>query len=78
MLVANYVVHCYKIQYMQPFEFQSVLFNFHDLILLMTAMQCLFFGLLLCMTNNNRIKSTLFLAAFLFSHALIPLHELIM
>lgn len=44
----------------------------------MTAMQCLFFGLLLCITNNHRIKSTFFLAFFLFAHALIPLHELIM
>jgi AraC-like DNA-binding protein len=63
---------------MQPFEFQTVLFNFHDLILLMTAMQCLSFGLLLFVTNNHRIKSTFFLAAFLIAHALIPLHELIM
>ena len=63
---------------MQPFEFQSVLFNFHDLILLMTAMQCLFFGILLFATNTQRLKSTLFLAAFLFAHALIPLNELIM
>ena len=63
---------------MQPFEFQSVLFNFHDLILLMTAMQCLFFGILLFATNTQRLKSTLFLAAFLFAHALIPLNALIM
>ena len=41
-------------------------------------MQCLFFGMLLCVTNNHRIKSTFFLAAFLFAHALILLHELIM
>jgi len=63
---------------MNPFEFQTVLFNFHDVILLMTAMQCLFFGTLLYVTNTNRIKSTLFLAAFLFSHALIPANELMM
>ena len=37
-----------------------------------------FFGLLVFVTNNHRIKSTFFLAAFLFAHALIPLHELIM
>jgi AraC-like DNA-binding protein len=63
---------------MQPFEFQSVLFNFHDLILLMTAMQCLLFGILISVTNTYRLKSTFFLAAFLFSHALIPINELMM
>jgi AraC-like DNA-binding protein len=62
----------------KPFEFQSVLFNFHDVILIMTAMQCLFFGVLLYVTNTLRIKSTLFLAAFLFAHALIPANELMM
>ncbi|MGL1958262.1 MAG: helix-turn-helix domain-containing protein [Colwellia sp.] len=63
---------------MKPFEFQTVLFNFHDVILLMTTMQCLFFGALLYVTNTNRIKSTLFLTAFLFAHALIPANELMM
>lgn len=63
---------------MKPFEFQSVLFNFHDVILLMTFMQCLFFAALLYVTNTNSKKSTLFLAAFLVAHALIPLNELIM
>jgi len=41
-------------------------------------MQCLFFGMLLYVTNTQRIKSTLFLTAFLFSHALIPANELMM
>ena len=63
---------------MKPFEFQTVLFNFHDVMLLMTAMQCLFFGTLLYVTNTHRRMSTLFLAAFLFAHALIPINELIM
>ena len=63
---------------MQPLEFQTVLFNSHDVILLMTAMQCLFFGALLCFTNSHRVKNTYFLAAFLFAHALIPINELIM
>ena len=63
---------------MGPLEFQTVLFNFHDVILLLTAMQCLFFGVLLCVTNAHRIKSTYFLAAFLFAHALIPVNELMM
>lgn len=63
---------------MGSFEFQKVLFNSHDVILLMTAMQCLFFGVLLCFTNINHVKSTFFLATFLFAHALIPMNELIM
>lgn len=61
-----------------PFEFQSVLFNFHDLVLIMTAFQCLFFGILLFITNTERLKSIFFLVAFLFSHFLIPINELIM
>ncbi|MCA0893976.1 helix-turn-helix domain-containing protein [Microbulbifer agarilyticus] len=56
----------------------QVLFNFHDVVLLMTAMQCLFFAVLLLATNVSRQASTYFLAAFLFSHAFIPLHELVL
>ncbi len=63
---------------MSPFEFQSVLFNSHDVILIMTAMQCLFFGSMLFITNNQRVKYILFLTGFLFAHALIPINELIM
>lgn len=54
----------------------QVLFNFHDLILMMTALQCLFFAVLLVATNRRGIKSTYFLAAFLLAHACIPLHEM--
>lgn len=56
----------------------EVLFNFHDLVLLMTALQCLFFALLLLATNTREQASTCFLAAFLFAHAFIPLHELVL
>ena len=63
---------------MESFEFSSVLFNFHDVILLMTAMQCLFCFLLLCITSDRKVKSTLFLALFLLAHALIPMNELMM
>ncbi|MDO6721234.1 helix-turn-helix domain-containing protein [Psychrosphaera sp. 1_MG-2023] len=63
---------------MKPFEFQSVLFNFHDVMLLMTTMQCLFFGVLLYVTNTKNVKTAMFLSAFLFAHALIPANELIM
>jgi AraC-like DNA-binding protein len=54
----------------------EVLFNFNDVILLMTAMQCFFFAVLLVATNTRKSPSTYFLAAFLFAHAFIPLHEL--
>ncbi|MCK7597635.1 helix-turn-helix domain-containing protein [Microbulbifer sp. CAU 1566] len=56
----------------------QVLFNFHDVVLLMTAMQCLFFAVLLLATNTSKQISTYFLAAFLFAHAFIPLHELVL
>lgn len=44
----------------------------------MTAMQCLFFACLLVATNEAKLKSTYFLAAFLFAHAFIPVHEMIL
>jgi len=56
----------------------QVWFNFHDVILWMTAMQCLFFSIILVATNDTRTTGTYFLAAFLFMHAIIPLHELIL
>jgi AraC-like DNA-binding protein len=55
----------------------QVVFNFHDVILLMTALLCSFFALLLLLTNRPAKLSHYLLAAFLFTHALIPLHELI-
>ena len=55
----------------------EVVFNFHDVVLLMTAMQCCFFAVLLVATNTNKSPSNYyFLAAFLLAHAFIPLHEL--
>jgi len=56
----------------------QVVFNFHDVILLMTAILCCFFALLLIATNPPNNTSNYFLAAFLIAHAFIPLHELIM
>ena len=58
--------------------FESVIFNFHDVILMMITLQCALFALLLWLTNRKEIKSTFFLAAFLFAHALIPINELMM
>jgi len=63
---------------MNNLAFESVLFNFHDVVLMMISLQCLFFALLLWLTNSKKIKSTFFLAAFLFAHALIPINELMM
>ncbi|MDG1693419.1 MAG: helix-turn-helix domain-containing protein [Porticoccaceae bacterium] len=63
---------------MNNLQFESVLFNFHDVILMMISLQCLFFALLLWLTNSKQIKSTFFLAAFLFAHSLIPINELMM
>ncbi len=63
---------------MESPKFYTVLFNFHDVILLMTAMQCLFCFLLLSATTYRKNMSTLFLALFLFAHALIPINELMM
>lgn len=56
----------------------QVVFNFHDVILLMTAMLCIFFALLLVVTNPPQNTNNYLLAAFLIAHALIPLHELIL
>lgn len=56
----------------------QVVFNFHDVILLMTAMLCIFFALLLVVTNPPPNTNNYLLAAFLIAHALIPLHELIL
>lgn len=63
---------------MTNLRFESVLFNFHDVILMMISLQCLFFALLLWLTNSKQVKSTFFLAAFLFAHSLIPINELMM
>lgn len=54
----------------------TVLFNFHDLILILTAFECLLFALLLSVTNQKRVLSTTFFVGFLICHIFIPLHEL--
>lgn len=41
-------------------------------------MQCLFFACLLVATNEKKLNSTTLLAGFLFAHAFIPLHEMIL
>jgi len=54
----------------------KVVFNFHDVVLIMTSAQCLFFAFLLYLTRAT--KSDLYLSAFLLVLAFIPIHELIL
>ena len=54
-----------------------LLFNFHDVVLMMTSYQCLLFALLLVVIKRENYFSNLLLAAFLFAQALIPLDILI-
>ena len=59
---------------MSPFK--QVLFNFHDVILLITAYLCLLFALLV-MTRKGQKTQNVLLAAFLLCHAAIPVDLLI-
>lgn len=55
----------------------TLLFNFHDLVLVGTTFQCILFALLLLLNpNKNRISQVL-LACFLLTQALIPMDILI-
>lgn len=55
----------------------KTLFNLHDVVLLMTAFQCLLFAVLLLTTNSKKKLSSIFLAVFLLQHVAIPLDILI-
>ena len=54
----------------------TVLFNFHDLVLILTAFECMLFAALVGITSPNNLK-TAFFVGFLVCYALIPMHELI-
>lgn len=54
----------------------TVLFNFHDLVLILTAFECLLFALLLSASNKEKAVSTFFFIGFLTCHIFIPMHEL--
>jgi AraC-like DNA-binding protein len=56
----------------------QVVFNFHDVILLMTALLCVCFAVLLLVTRPIGNTNICFLAAFLIANTFIPLHELIL
>lgn len=57
---------------------RETIFNIHDLVLMMTAIQCACFAILLLATNPRNNKSNYFLAAFLLTQAFIPMHELVL
>lgn len=54
-----------------------LLFNFHDVVLMMTAYQCTLFGLLLLVIRREGYISNALLALFLFTQAAIPMDILI-
>lgn len=55
----------------------QVIFNAHDVVLLMTAYQCILFSLLLLVIKREKRISNVFLALFLMQQAAIPLDILI-
>ena len=55
---------------------EKTIFNFHDLILLTTIFQCLFFAFLIFASKHDR-KSDIFLIGFLLTQAAIPFHLLV-
>ncbi len=57
---------------------RETIFNIHDLVLMMTAVQGACFAILLLATNPRNNKSNYFLAAFLLTQAFIPMHELVL
>lgn len=59
---------------MSPFK--QVLFNFHDVILLITAYLCVLFAILV-LTRKGKPAQNILLASFLLCHAAIPLDILI-
>jgi len=55
----------------------QVIFNTHDVVLLMTAYQCILFAILLLTIKREKPLSNIFLAFFLLQQAAIPLDILI-
>jgi AraC-like DNA-binding protein len=55
----------------------DVIFNSHDVVLLMTAYQCILFAILLLTIKREKPLSNIFLACFLLQQAAIPLDILI-
>jgi len=57
---------------------RETIFNIHDLVLMMTSIQCVCFVILLLITNPPNNRSNYWLAAFLITQAFIPMHELVL
>lgn len=57
---------------------RDTIFNIHDLVLMMTSIQCVCFVMLLLATNPPNNRSNYWLAAFLITQAFIPLNELVL
>ena len=57
---------------------RETIFNIHDLVLMMTSIQCVCFVILLLATNPPNNRSNYWLAAFLITQAFIPMHELVL
>ncbi|GAA6151525.1 helix-turn-helix domain-containing protein [Pseudoteredinibacter isoporae] len=55
----------------------TLLFNFHDLVLVGTTYQCLLFALLLLLSPNKNRVSQILLACFLLTQAFIPMDILV-
>ncbi|GAA6139995.1 hypothetical protein NBRC116583_37420 [Arenicella sp. 4NH20-0111] len=55
----------------------KTIFNIHDVVLLMTAFQCLLFAILLVSVTSVKKLSNIFLAIFLLQHVAIPMDILI-
>lgn len=56
---------------------EKVIFNTHDVVLLMTAYQCILFAILLLTIKREARLTNILLALFLLQHAAIPLDLLI-
>ncbi|MGJ8690855.1 MAG: helix-turn-helix domain-containing protein [Thalassotalea sp.] len=56
---------------------KSVIFNTHDVVLLITIFQCILFALFLLTLKKGRRQSNVLLAIFLLANAAIPLDNLI-
>jgi len=54
----------------------TILFNFHDLLMVVTAFECFLLAALLAASSRTVSLSNKLLVAFLLCHFLIPLHEL--
>jgi len=56
---------------------EKIIFNTHDIILLVTIYQCILFALLIFIVNHERRQNDYFLIGFLITQSAIPLHILV-